>query len=113
MDAPHRGPAETRVLSPLLFPEPPILQQVFVELLNLPAGELVQLDGPDSRNGVLLDPSFVVPCRRGTDARLGVQLEPQPKPLRHRVLSGAGHIQLLALRDGHGQLALYLRLGPA
>ena len=44
MDALHRRAAETGGLLSLLFPEPPVFKQVLVQILNLPAGELVQLD---------------------------------------------------------------------
>lgn len=44
MDALRRGAAETGGLLSLLFPEPPVFKQVLVQILNLPAGELVQLD---------------------------------------------------------------------
>ena len=112
VDTPYRGTAETGFF-PLLFPRPPAFQQVLVELLNLPTGELVQLDGSDPWDGILLNSSFVVPCGRWPDAGFGVQFEPQPQPLCHGVLSGAGHVQLLALRDGHRQFGLDLRLGLA
>lgn len=41
MDASHRRPAEPRLFLSLLFPCSPVLQQVLVELLDLPAGELM------------------------------------------------------------------------
>lgn len=49
VDAPHGRATETGLLFPLLFPRSSVLQQVLVELLNLPAGELVEFDMADSR----------------------------------------------------------------
>ena len=80
---------------------------------DLPDGEFVQLDIFDPWDRVLRNPSFVVPRRGGANGGFGVQLEPDLQPFRHRVFSGAGDIQLLTFRDGHGQLGFHFCLGPA
>ena len=113
VDAPYRGAAEAWAFLPLHFPQPPILKKVLVQLLDLPAGELVELDGSNPGDGVFLHGPAVIASRRGADVEFGVELKPQPQPLHHRVFSGAGHVQLLALCDRYGQLGFYFRLGSA
>ena len=72
VDASYRGPTEPRVFLSLLFLQPPILQQVLVELLNLPAGEFVQLDTPNPGDGVFLHGPAVVACCGRADVSLAV-----------------------------------------
>src|SRR5699024_10755340 len=43
----------------LYGPFPAVLLQVLVEFLDIPAGELIQLDAADARDRVLLDASSV------------------------------------------------------
>ena len=74
---------------------------------------LFSLTWPIRGDGVFLHDPAVIPRCGGADDRLGAQIEPQPQPFFHGVLSRARDIQLLALRNGHGQLALDFRPGPA
>lgn len=89
---------------------PAVFLQVLVKLLYIPTGKFVQLDVADARDRVLLDASSVIIRCGGTNVRLGVQLEPEPKPLRDRVLISAGDVQLFAFLYRTSQLLFDLCL---
>lgn len=52
MDTPHCTVAKPRLLALLGFPKSPVLLEILVEFLYVPAGELIQLDFSDSGNDV-------------------------------------------------------------
>ena len=111
VDATDSGAAESRLLAFLGFAKPTIFHQVFVELLDVPAGEFVQFDAADPGDDVQFDITLIRPCRSGPDIGLGVERKPGPQPLRHRVVIGPDNVYCLAGLHRRGQLLLDLRLG--
>ena len=77
-NTPNGTAAQARLLAFLTFPQPAVFLKAFIQLLNLPAGELVQLDVPNPGDGVQLDTPPVVFRRGRTDIGLCVKFIPQP-----------------------------------
>ena len=113
MDAPDGGAAQTRALGLLHGSAAAVLLQLPVQVLNLPGGQLVELDLPDVGDGMQLDAPPVVLRRGEPQVGFGVDLKPQPQPLGHRVFSSPGHVQAAGLPNGLLQLRLDLGLGSA
>ena len=113
VDTPNGTAAQARLLAFLAFPQSAIPLQVFIQLLNLPAGELVQLDLPNPGDGVQLDTPPIVFRRSGADIGLGVEFIPEAKPFRYGVFIRADGIDLPAFFNRSCQFSFYFRLGLA
>lgn len=61
--------------------------------MDLPAGELVQLDAANPGSGVQLNAPPVIFRCGGTDIRLDIEFIPEAKPFGYRVLVGMNHIE--------------------
>lgn len=67
------------------FLDPAVVFDLVVHLLNVPAGQLRQLDLPQPRDDMKPDVIPVSLLRGGADIRLGVQLKPCFAPCFHGV----------------------------
>lgn len=75
MDAAHSGGAQALVLV-LSDVYSATLQQLLVELLQVPGGQLLQFDAADAGDGVVLNDQLVAVGYGGADIGLGVELIP-------------------------------------
>ena len=64
----------------------------------MPGGQFLQLDVPDTGDGVAFDDQLVAIGCRGADVGLGVELIPGPQPGGHGVVLRAGYIDTLDLQ---------------
>ena len=78
VDAPDGGAAQARVFALLRGSAAAVLLQLPVKVLDLPGGQLVELDLPDVGDGVQLNASAVILRRGEPQVGLGVDLKPQP-----------------------------------
>ena len=113
MDAMDEAVAQSLVLQfDVFIPlNPPGSFQLVVELLDLDRGELVQPDGADAGDDVLLDVVAVVVRSLLPDGGFRVGFKPQPHPLSHRVFAAADDVHLSVFFNGPLQLFLTLFLG--
>jgi len=77
----------------------------------VPGGQFLQLDVPDTGDGVAFDDQLVAIGCRGADVGLGVELIPGPQPGGHGVVLRAGYIDTLDLLQCRLELFLDLHLG--
>ena len=80
MDASYCGAAQAGVAVAALCVDPAMLHQVLVHLLQIPGGQLFQLDLSDAGDGVGFNHQLVAVCCGLPDVGLGVQVIP-PRPL--------------------------------
>lgn len=109
VDASDGGAAQAGIAMAAPLVHPAMLHQIFVELLQVAGGQLLQLDLPDPRDGVGFDHQLVAVCRGLPDVRQGVEIVPGAQPAGHSVLVGAGDVHLLGLL--HRRLEFFLGLG--
>ena len=85
MNAVDGGGAHARVLI-LSDVYSPILQQLFVELLQVSGGQLLQLDVPNAGDRIGLDDQFIPVGRSGADIGLGIELISGTQPACYGIL---------------------------
>ena len=78
VDAPDGTVAQSRLLAPLGFSKSPVLLEVLVHLLDLPAGEFLQLDFSDPGNDMGFNTTVIVVCGCRADIWFGIEFIPQP-----------------------------------
>ena len=84
MDAAYGGGAQALVLI-LSDVHPSVLQQLFVELLQVPGSQLLQLDVSDAGDCVVFNDQLVAVGRGGAHIGFGVELVPGAQPACHSV----------------------------
>ena len=113
VDATDSGAAQTGIPVAASLVHPAMLHQVFVELLEIPGGQLFQLDLPNPRDGVGFDHQLVAVRCGLPDVGQGVEVVPGAEPGGHGVLVGVGDIHLLGLFHSRLELFFGFSLGAA
>lgn len=111
VDSSNGADAEALIRHSLVLFYPARLPGMIVELLEVQGGELVQFDGANAGDDMVLDQAAVIFGGGVFDGGLTVDLMPEPAPVGHGILPGLGHhVDLLIFL--HGGLELFLDLGP-
>ena len=97
VDASYCGAAQARIAMAAFCVYPAMFHQVFVHLLQIPGGQLLQLDLSNAGDGVGFDHQLVAVRCGLPDVGLGVEVIPSAQPCGHGVFIGAGHVHLLSL----------------
>ena len=113
MDTSDCGAAQAGIALAAALLDSAVFHQVFVELLEITGGQLLQFDLPDAWDGVGLDDQVVAVCCRRPDVGLGVEFVPAAEPSRHCVVFATGYVQTGCLLLCLGQLLFDLCLGFA
>lgn len=109
MNAAYRGAAQAGIAMPALSVHTAFFHQVFVQLLKVMGGQLLQFDLSNAGDGIGIDHQAVPICCRYPDIWFGIEFIPGFEPGGHGVFILAAHIKNLRLR--HSRFQLFLDLG--
>ena len=97
----------------LCLPDPTMIFQIVVQLLDMPYGQIFQFDIPQRWDDVAVDKPAVVICGGGTNIRFGICFEPCVDPFSDCASVCAGYIQRLRFLEGRLEILFHLCLGFA